>query len=171
MQFFFIHSNDFKLFPDIDLPDRVFADIPFKELPIVNISVSKNNTIMSVTKHDGNVIAMNTAGREGYKNCRKGTNIAGQATAISLSKVYFIQVDLISLKFINRPIFQFSLHENCLLNISILFDFLFVARHDKRSAHSSCGYSWTRCSSFNINQRLGNGWIDGGFNHRYNTNF
>lgn len=52
---------------------------------------------MSVTKHDGTVIAMNTAGREGYKNCRKGTNIAGQATAISLSKVCQISLLFIAI--------------------------------------------------------------------------
>lgn len=33
------------------------------------------------------MLAINSCGKEGYKNCRKGTNIAGQATAITLSKV------------------------------------------------------------------------------------
>lgn len=79
-------SQQFQRFPDIGLPDRPFGDLAFKDLPICNIRVSKNNTIVSVTDK-GKVLAINSCGKEGYKNCRKGTNIAGQATAITLSKV------------------------------------------------------------------------------------
>lgn len=67
----------------------MYGDTPFKELPIVHIRVSKNNTIISVTDKKGKVRCINSCGVEGYKNCRKGTNIAGQATAISLSKVNY----------------------------------------------------------------------------------
>ncbi|XP_031628296.1 28S ribosomal protein S11, mitochondrial [Contarinia nasturtii] len=80
-------SQTFQRFPDVNLPDRMYGDTPFKELPIAHIRVSKNNTIISVTSKDGKVRCINSAGKEGYKNCRKGTNIAGQATAISLSKM------------------------------------------------------------------------------------
>lgn len=80
-------SQQFLRFPDIGLPDRQYGDVAFKDLPVCHIRVSKNNTIVSVTNNKGEVVAINSCGKEGYKNCRKGTNIAGQATAITLSKV------------------------------------------------------------------------------------
>lgn len=80
-------SQQFQRFPDIDLPERMYGDVAFKDLPVCHIRVSKNNTIVSVTDNKGKVVAINSCGKEGYKNCRKGTNIAGQATAITLSKV------------------------------------------------------------------------------------
>lgn len=74
-------------FPDIGLPDRLFGQTAFKDLPICSIRISKNNTIVTVNDSSGKVLAINSCGKEGYKNCRKGTNIAGQATAITLGKV------------------------------------------------------------------------------------
>lgn len=83
-------SQRFQRFPDIGLPDRLYGETAFKDLHIVNIRVSKNNTIITVTTSAGYVLALNSNGKEGYKNCRKGTNIAGQATAITLGKVRLI---------------------------------------------------------------------------------
>lgn len=84
----FIHySQQFQRFPDIDLPTQLFGEVEFKDLPIVHIRVSKNNTIVSLSDSKGKLMALNSCGKEGYKNCRKGTNIAGQATAITLGKV------------------------------------------------------------------------------------
>lgn len=77
----------FQRFPDLGLPDRLFGETAFKDLPICSIRVTKNNTIVVLTDSKGKVLAINSCGIEGYKNCRKGTNIAGQATAITLGKV------------------------------------------------------------------------------------
>lgn len=41
------------IFPDAELPDRLFNGTPFKQLPIFNIRVSKNNTIVSLTDYKG----------------------------------------------------------------------------------------------------------------------
>lgn len=71
------------MFPDRNTPDRLFNDVPFKELPICHIRVSKNNTIVAFSDFEGKVMLINSCGIEGYKNCRKGTNIAGQATAMT----------------------------------------------------------------------------------------
>lgn len=84
---FFKFSQQFQRFPDIGLSNRLFGETAFKDLHICYIRVSKNNTIVSLTDHEGKVLAINSCGKEGYKNCRKGTNIAGQATAITLGKV------------------------------------------------------------------------------------
>ncbi|XP_043278865.1 28S ribosomal protein S11, mitochondrial [Venturia canescens] len=73
------------LFPDENTPNRLFNGVPFKEIPIVHIRVSHNNTIVGLTDHKGVLKIMHSCGREGFKNARKGTNIAAQATAITLS--------------------------------------------------------------------------------------
>ncbi|KAJ3637611.1 hypothetical protein MTP99_001055 [Tenebrio molitor] len=72
------------LFPDEDTPNRLFNGVPFKNLPIMNIRVSPNNTIISMSDDKGVIKLIRSCGVEGFKNTRKGTNIAAQATAISL---------------------------------------------------------------------------------------
>ncbi|XP_055677049.1 30S ribosomal protein S11 [Lutzomyia longipalpis] len=78
-------SSRSQMFPDGDTANQLFNGILFKELPICNIRVSKNNTIITVTDHKGAVKMIRSCGMEGFKNTRKGTNIAAQATAISMS--------------------------------------------------------------------------------------
>ncbi|XP_046628124.1 28S ribosomal protein S11, mitochondrial [Neodiprion virginianus] len=69
------------LFPDETTPFRLHDGTPYKDLPICNIKVSHNNTIISLTDCHGKVQMIHTCGKEGFKNTRKGTNIAAQATA------------------------------------------------------------------------------------------
>lgn len=47
--------------------------------------MSPNNTILNITDHKGKTQMIRSCGVEGFKNTRKGTNIAAQATAISIS--------------------------------------------------------------------------------------
>lgn len=47
---------------------------------IVHIQSTFNNTIVTVTDPDGNVIAQSTAGRAGFKGSRKSTPFAAQLT-------------------------------------------------------------------------------------------
>jgi small subunit ribosomal protein S11 len=76
------------VFPDGETPNRLFEGTPFKELPVINIKVSPNNTIMTITDaKSGMPQIIRSCGMEGFKNTRKGTNIAAQATAISISGV------------------------------------------------------------------------------------
>ncbi|XP_015609739.1 uncharacterized protein LOC107274764 [Cephus cinctus] len=72
------------MFPTPETPNKLFNGIPFKDIPICNVKVSPNNTIICLTDSQGNVKMLHSCGREGFKNTRKGTNIAAQATAISL---------------------------------------------------------------------------------------
>jgi small subunit ribosomal protein S11 len=72
------------IFPDEDTPTTLFFGIPYNETPIVNIKVSSNNTIMTFSNAKGTVQILRSCGIEGFKNTRKGTNIAAQATAITL---------------------------------------------------------------------------------------
>ncbi|XP_011639662.1 uncharacterized protein LOC105428812 [Pogonomyrmex barbatus] len=71
------------LFPDADTPNRLFNGVPYKELHIVNIKSTPNNTIMTFTNFNGKVLSLHSAGIEGFKNAKKGTNIAGQQAAIT----------------------------------------------------------------------------------------
>lgn len=75
------------LFPDADTPNKLFNGVPYKELHIVNIKSTPNNTIMNFTDYVGKTMMLHTAGIEGFKNARKGTNIAAQQAAITLGSV------------------------------------------------------------------------------------
>ena len=97
-------------FPDENLPNRLFNGVRYSELPICNIKTSPNNTIITMAdsagntyiimliiickrfnffflKYKGLVRMINSCGIEGFKNTKKGTNIASQATAITLATV------------------------------------------------------------------------------------
>ncbi|VVC38910.1 Hypothetical protein CINCED_3A022709 [Cinara cedri] len=73
------------MFPDMNTSNMLFGGIKFSDIPICHIKSSKNNTILHVTKPSGERIMIRSCGMEGFKNTRKGTNIAAQATAIGLA--------------------------------------------------------------------------------------
>jgi small subunit ribosomal protein S11 len=54
-----------------------------KDVPtgIIHICSSFNNTLVTITDNDGNVIASSSAGRHGFKGSRKSTPFAAQLTA------------------------------------------------------------------------------------------
>ncbi|XP_017762582.1 PREDICTED: 28S ribosomal protein S11, mitochondrial isoform X2 [Eufriesea mexicana] len=72
------------LFPDASTQHKYFNGIQYSHLPIINIKTTQNNTIMTVTDHTGKVMKIHSAGIEGFKNSKKGTNIAAQQAAYSL---------------------------------------------------------------------------------------
>src|SRR3954463_2449194 len=59
---------------------------PKKNIPIgqAHIKTSFNNTIVSLTDREGNVIAWESAGGAGFKGSRKSTPFAAQVTADSV---------------------------------------------------------------------------------------
>ncbi|KAJ8973069.1 hypothetical protein NQ317_004406 [Molorchus minor] len=71
-------------FPTLETPNKLFNGVPFMNIPIFNIRVSPNNTIISFTDAKGVPKMIRSCGIEGFKNTRKGTNIAAQATAITI---------------------------------------------------------------------------------------
>uniref|UniRef100_A0A1L8ED79 Putative 28s ribosomal protein s11 mitochondrial n=2 Tax=Haematobia irritans TaxID=7368 RepID=A0A1L8ED79_HAEIR len=73
-----------KFFPDAGTSTQLFNGIPFSDIPIANIRVSPNNTIIVFTDSKGVPRLTHSCGVEGFKNTRKGTNIAAQATAITV---------------------------------------------------------------------------------------
>ncbi|XP_026731760.1 28S ribosomal protein S11, mitochondrial [Trichoplusia ni] len=73
------------LFPTLDSDNLLFNGMLYKDLPICNIRVSHNNTIFTLTDAAGTVKVIRSCGMEGFKNTKKGTNIAAQTTAISIA--------------------------------------------------------------------------------------
>nr|UVJ69100.1 RPS11 [Pagiophloeus tsushimanus] len=71
------------IFPTTETMNKLFNGIAFKKLPIINIRVSKNNSIFTLTDSKGTPKLTRSCGIEGFRNTRKGTNIAAQSTAIS----------------------------------------------------------------------------------------
>ena len=62
---------------------RVRKNIPFGQ---AHIKTSFNNTIVSLTDREGNVIAWESAGGAGFKGSRKSTPFAAQVTADSAAR-------------------------------------------------------------------------------------
>jgi len=74
------------VYPDADTPNLLFDGVRFAELPICHIKTSKNNTIIHISDSTGKKkLAYRSCGMEGFKNTRKGTNIAAQTTAVAIS--------------------------------------------------------------------------------------
>ncbi|KAJ8735246.1 hypothetical protein PYW07_006866 [Mythimna separata] len=73
------------LFPTLESDNLLFDGTLYKDLPICNIRVTHNNTIFTMTDAGGTVKAIRSCGMEGFKNTKKGTNIAAQTTAIALA--------------------------------------------------------------------------------------
>lgn len=48
---------------------------------IIHIQSTFNNTLITVTDNDGNVVAASSAGRQGFKGSRKSTPFAAQLAA------------------------------------------------------------------------------------------
>jgi small subunit ribosomal protein S11 len=48
---------------------------------IIHIQSTFNNTIITITDNDGNVVASSSAGRQGFKGSRKSTPFAAQLAA------------------------------------------------------------------------------------------
>lgn len=81
------------MFPDHTTPDRLFNGVRFADIPICKIKTTPNNTIIHTIKAHGNkTLAYRSCGMEGFKNTRKGTNIAAQATAITHSNVSMLGI-------------------------------------------------------------------------------
>ena len=61
---------------------------PKKNIPVgqAHIKTSFNNTIVTLTDTDGNVIAWESAGSAGFKGSRKSTPFAAQVTADAAAK-------------------------------------------------------------------------------------
>lgn len=66
---------------DENTMERLFDNKKFKDIPVIHINCTRNNTKVTLRDHTGAIMIKKTAGEEGYLNCRKGTTVAAQAVA------------------------------------------------------------------------------------------
>lgn len=67
---------------------KTFRKKEKKNIPsgIVHISASFNNTLISITDEEGNLIAQSSAGARGFRGSRKGTPFAAQQAAVDVAR-------------------------------------------------------------------------------------
>lgn len=67
---------------------KVYKKKEKKNIPvgIVHIAASFNNTLISVTDTEGNLIAQSSAGAKGFRGSRKGTPFAAQQAAYDVAR-------------------------------------------------------------------------------------
>ncbi|VDD90843.1 unnamed protein product [Enterobius vermicularis] len=70
-------------FPTPETLHQSFDGIPFKELPIVHIKATKNNTLINAVTFENQPIIYTSCRLEGFKNAKKKTQIAGHATGVA----------------------------------------------------------------------------------------
>lgn len=66
---------------DENLQDRVINNMLFKNIPVITIRCTRNNTKVHLHTYPNQLLATKTCGMEGYKHCRKGTTVAATAVA------------------------------------------------------------------------------------------
>lgn len=70
--------------PTLETLQETFDGVSFTDLHICHINCSKNNTKLAVTDSNHHVYITSTVGCEGFKNAKKGTDVAGQAVGIAV---------------------------------------------------------------------------------------
>jgi len=67
---------------------KVFRKKEKKNVPsgIAHVAASFNNTMISITDLEGNLIAQSSAGARGFRGSRKGTPFAAQQAAYEAAK-------------------------------------------------------------------------------------
>lgn len=74
------------IFPTLETHSMLINGTRYDELPIIHVKASHNNTIITAVDHKGKVLCGESGGTVGFRNARKGTNIAAQAAAIALAE-------------------------------------------------------------------------------------
>lgn len=67
---------------------KVFRKKEKKNIPygIVHIKASFNNTLISITDPEGNLVGQSSAGAKGFRGSRKGTPFAAQQAAVDVGR-------------------------------------------------------------------------------------
>ncbi|XP_063434505.1 small ribosomal subunit protein uS11-like [Mytilus trossulus] len=78
-------NNTTELFPNATHMDMLVDGVPFKEIPIVNIKATSNNTLMALVK-DNKVVTCSTGGSVGFKNKNKSSTVAAQTVGFDIAQ-------------------------------------------------------------------------------------
>jgi len=71
-------------YPTMETLKELFGGIPYTELPEIRIYLSKNNTKVAAVDYKGTMVFYTSASIEGFKNCKKKTEVAGQTVGVSV---------------------------------------------------------------------------------------
>ncbi|XP_071108154.1 small ribosomal subunit protein uS11-like [Haliotis cracherodii] len=74
------------VYPTMETAGMLVDGVRFDMLPIVHVKATHNNTIVTLTNGEGAPMASESGGSVGFRNTRKGTNVAGQAAALALGE-------------------------------------------------------------------------------------
>lgn len=69
--------------PTIETLNQEFDGTRFTELPIISINCSKNNTRIFIYDFFWKLRLSTSSKLEGFKNCKKKSTVAGQATGVA----------------------------------------------------------------------------------------
>ncbi|XP_052102061.1 30S ribosomal protein S11-like [Mytilus californianus] len=78
-------SKSTELFPNATHMDMLVDGVPFKDIPIVNIKATSNNTLMALVK-DNKVVTCSTGGSVGFKNKNKSSTVAAQTVGFDIAQ-------------------------------------------------------------------------------------
>jgi len=86
--------------PDENLMNKLINNVPFKNIPVITMKCTRNNTKIALVDGNGKLITYKSCGSEGFKNCRKGTTVAAQAVANRIISVADdFNIDMVRLVF------------------------------------------------------------------------
>ncbi|XP_046543093.1 30S ribosomal protein S11-like [Haliotis rubra] len=74
------------VYPTMETAGMLVDGVRFDKLHIVHVKATHNNTIVTLTNGEGMAMASESGGSVGFRNTRKGTNVAGQAAALALGE-------------------------------------------------------------------------------------
>lgn len=72
--------------PQVTAELKSSPSVQFPELPIILVKATYNNTLVYLTDHKGIMATWTSAGIEGFKNAKRGTNYAGKIAGEALAK-------------------------------------------------------------------------------------
>lgn len=79
-----VHPLDFM--PRVEDYETLYNGKKYKDIPIIFINAGKNNTKVAMLDARELTKAYTSAGIEGFKGCKRGTNIAAQTSGMSFAK-------------------------------------------------------------------------------------
>ncbi|KAI3389697.1 hypothetical protein SNEBB_002648 [Seison nebaliae] len=69
------------------LVDFKVNNIAYRQLPIVHVKATRNNTLFTLVDHKGIPLYSISCGCVGFRNAKKGTTVAAQTTAAKLAEI------------------------------------------------------------------------------------
>jgi len=79
-------QSEFQIYPDENTHTALFNGIRFNDLPIVHLTLHKNNSKIHARHADGKKIHYTTPVKHGFLGSKKKTNVAGQVAGLNMGQ-------------------------------------------------------------------------------------